>query len=89
MVYIGTDARKGLQMIKQSCETCNTYDQKSRRFKFTTQDDKYFNYTFYADIFYLECRPILHVADEATNFQTLKKLKDMTFESLWRSLPMG
>lgn len=42
----------------------------------------------YADIFYIEERPILHIVDEATNFQSARWLSNMTSETLWKALCM-
>lgn len=45
-----------------------------------------FNHTIYADVFYIHGKNIIHVDDEATNFQPAKRLKEMTAENLWNTL---
>lgn len=39
-------------------------------------------------LFYMDGKPILHVVDEATNFQVAKRLSDMSYETLWTALRM-
>lgn len=72
--------------IMRTCVACQTYAQKPRRFKFTLRDDKDFNHTVYADIFYIDAKPILHVVDEATNYQAAQWLPTVSSQSLWRAL---
>lgn len=78
---IGPDKRWRLKMIEQSSDLCQIYVQKPRRFKFTLCYDKDFNHTVYDDIFYKYGKPIVHVVDEVTSFQSAKSLIDMTFET--------
>lgn len=85
---VGPETRKVLEKIERSCEPCQIYAQKPRRFKFTLREDKDFNHSIYADVFYIDGKPVLHVVDEATNFQAAKWLKDMQAETLWRALRM-
>lgn len=85
---IGPNTRRTLADIQRTCVPCQTYAQKPRRFKFTLQDDKDFNHTVYADIFYINSKPILHVVDEATYFQSTKWLAYMKAETLWKALRM-
>lgn len=51
-------------------------------------DDKDFNRTIYADINYIDKKPILHVVDKASNFQSAKWFKNMSSETLWKTLRM-
>lgn len=83
---IGPNTRKILSNIERTCGPCQTYAQRPRRFKFTLRDDKEFNHTIYADIFYIDKKPILHVVDEATYFQSAKWLENMEAETLWKAL---
>lgn len=85
---IGSGTRRILEAIEKHCDPCQRYAQKPRRFKFTLRDDKDFNHTVYVDIFYIESKPVLHVVDEATNFQAAKWLENMSSEALWRALRM-
>lgn len=85
---IGPDKKKFVAEIERTSVPCKTYEQKPRRFKFTLRNDKEFNNTVYADIFYIDKKPILHVADEATYLQSARCLKDMKVETLWMALRM-
>lgn len=85
---IDSDTRCTLSNIERTCERCQRYAQKPRRFKFTLREDKDFNHTVYADVFYIEGKPILHVVDEVTYFQSARWLKDMSAETLWTALRM-
>lgn len=59
----------------------STICQKLRRFKFTLRDDKKYNHTVYANIIYIDAKPILHFMDETT-FQSALWLPDMTSKTL-------
>lgn len=84
--HLGPETRKILKGIKRTCDPCQSYAQKPRRFKFTLRDDKDFNHTIYADIFYIEVKPVLHIVDEATYFQATRWLENVTSDTLWRAL---
>lgn len=83
---VNAATRKTLQQIEKSCGPCQEYAQRPRRFKFTLRDDVDFNHTVYADIFYIDGQPILHVVDEATRFQAARWLSRVTSESIWQAL---
>lgn len=85
---VGPDTRRTLNEIERTCIPCQTYAQKPRRFKFTLREDKDFNHTVYADVFYINSKPILHVVDEATHFQSARWLEDMKADTLWKALRM-
>lgn len=59
---------------------------KSRRFKFSLREDKFFNQIVFVDIFYIIKKPVLHVVEEATRYQAAWWLPNVTAESVWRSL---
>lgn len=83
---IGPETRRVLDIISRTCDACQVYTQKPRRFKFTLRDDVTFNHTIYADILYIENKPILHVVDKATRFQAAAWLMTVNAESLWIAL---
>lgn len=79
---IEPETRRILQGIERSCSPCQIYAQKPRQFKFNLRDVKDFNHTLYADISYIDNKPILHIVDKVTNFKSPRWLTDMTSESL-------
>lgn len=79
------ETRKILLDMMRRCVACQTYAQKPRRFKFTLQNDKEFNHTVYADVFYIDAKPILHIVNEATNYQAAQCLPTVSSRSLWRT----
>lgn len=81
-----TDTTRVLLSIERSCDLCQVYAQKPRRFNFALRNDKDFNHTVYADTFHIKDKPFLRVFDESTNFQSAKRLHDMFSETLWRPL---
>lgn len=83
---IGPYTRRTLEKIELHFDPCQTYTQKSRRFKLTLRDNKVSNHTICPDIFYIGGNAIFHVFDEATNFQSAKWLKVTTTETLWETL---
>lgn len=83
-----SNTRSILQNIVKSCTACQLYAQKPRRFKFTIRENKEFNHTVYVDIFYIDNHPILHVVDEATNYQAAKWLRRVNTESVWKALKL-
>lgn len=86
---IGPETRRIITKIERTCNACQTYAQKPRRFKFTLREGKNFNHMVYTDILYIVGKPILHVVDEATYFQALRWLEDMPSETLWTALCMN
>lgn len=85
---IGPDTKHVLEDIERKFDPCQTYPQKLRRFKFLLRDDKEFNHSIYADMFYIDGKSVPHVVDEAINFQSAKWLKYMTSNTLCRTLRM-
>lgn len=85
---VGPGTRRVLEKIEKSCEPCQIYPQRIRRFKFTLREDKDFNHAIYADVFYIDGKPVLQVVDEATIFKAAKWLNYMQSITLWRALRM-
>lgn len=74
---VSPETRQLLEKIEKSCNPCQIYAQKPRRFKFAMQEDKDFNHSLYADVFYIDQKPVLQMVGVAKNFQAEKWLKDM------------
>ena len=84
------DTRKTLEAIVRHCQACQLYAQKPHRFKFSLRDnDVDFNHSIYVDILYIDGRPMLHVVDEATNYQAARWLRSGTAEALWKALRLA
>lgn len=47
---ITAETRHALAKIERECRYCQTYTQRPRRFEYTFNEDKYFNYAIYAAI---------------------------------------
>lgn len=69
-----------LGKIEKTGVACQGYAQLSRRLKFTPRDGGHFNDNIYADIFYINGEPILHIVDEATRFQSARLLSSVLSE---------
>lgn len=85
-------------MLEQILESClktlkkyslsQIYVQKPSGFKIKLRDDKEFNHTVHADIFYIDAKHILHAVNKATRFQSAPLLPEVTSKTLWNALPM-
>jgi hypothetical protein len=85
--YDDKDHRGLLGKIADFCHQCQTHGKAPGRFKFTLKDDPVFNHTIMVDIMYLEGNmPVLHVVDEATNFQAARFLDNVSAEHTWDAL---
>jgi hypothetical protein len=83
--------KDALEHLTKYCEQCQKYGQAPRRFKFTITDDVDFNASVLLDIFWIpktQGKPVIHVLDEATNYQAGRFLKDMTSKHVWDSFRM-
>ena len=81
------DTRANLERITKHCSQCQIHGQKPRRFKFTLRkEDVDFNHIIYADICHIDDKPVLHVVDEATDYQAARWLTKMTAEAVWQAL---
>lgn len=75
-----------LEQIERFCHHCQKHAGPPRRFKFTLQDDKEFNYEVIVDVMYLNKKPVLHVVDAATAFQSGRFLPSMSAADVWEAL---
>ncbi len=75
-----------LKNLTKFCTFCQKYAKSSERFKFTLKNDVNFNYSVIVDVMYIENHLILHVVDDATNFQTAKWLQNITVKHTWKML---
>lgn len=57
---------------------CQKYRKSPGQFKFTLKKDVNFKYLILIDIMYIDGSPILYVIDEATIFQTVKWLNNIS-----------
>ena len=80
------ETHKALEAISRECEPCQRNAQAPRRFKFALHDEKEFNGTIYVDVLYIDSRPVLHVVDEATNFQAARWLPNVAADIIWQAL---
>jgi len=78
--------RNALVKLTKFCHYCQKYGKSPGRFKFKVTDDIDFNHTIIIDVFYIEGKPVLHIIDEATAFQSAGFLRDMTANTTWETL---
>ena len=59
-----------------------------QRFHFRLYDNKtfVFNYMIIVDIFFLESKPIFYIVDEATQYQSVRFLRNQSTEVIWDTL---
>ena len=55
-------------------------------FKFTLKNDYKFNWCIIVDVMYLDSKSVLYIVDEATVFQAVKFLKNMSIKTTWDAL---
>lgn len=67
LFYVDPETRRIIEDIERRWDSCQTYEQKPRRFKFALRDYKDFNHSIHANIFYINGVPIFHDVDESTN----------------------
>ena len=72
-----------LEHLTKYCHHCQKHGRSPGRFQFTLQDDVEFNYSIIVDIMYISGNPLLHVVDEATQFQTGKWLQNISAKHTW------
>ena len=75
------DIRVLCHLIKY-CDQCQKHDRALDRFSFIIKDDANFNFNVIVNILYITSKPVLHVIDEATRFQTSRWLKDINARHL-------
>lgn len=79
-----------LEEIRKSCKTCSELGRKPRRFKLTVgHEDSQFNHTVAIDVMYLSGKPVLHLLDEATHFQSAVFLKNQKSSTIWTAILTG
>lgn len=84
----GSETHKALENIERACARCLAYTQKLQRFKFTLRDNTDFSHTLYANMFHIEEKPILPEVDGGTYCHSARSLLDMSFQTVWKALPM-
>ncbi len=75
-----------LKKLTKFCTFCQKYAKFSERFKFILKDDVNFNYSMIVNVMYIEKSSILHVVDEATRFQAIKWLQNISAKHTWKML---
>lgn len=76
-----------LEHLTKYCKRCQMHEKSPGRFNFIIKnEDIEFNYSVLMDILYITGKPILHVVDEATRFQTRRWLKDISARHVWDQL---
>lgn len=74
------------QHLSKYCMHCQEHGKSSRRFSFTIKDDIEFNYNVIVNILYIQGKPVLHLIDKATRFQTGRWLKNISTKHVWDQL---
>lgn len=80
------DKSTTFETIERHSASFQRYAQAPRRFKFNLKDNFDFNHNFYADVFYIHKRSIVHVVDEATYYQATTSLLSMNAVHMWNTL---
>lgn len=76
-----------LRKITNFCNQCQLHSRSPGRFRFNIKDDFESNSEKIVDIMYLDDnRPVLHVIDTATAFQSARFLKSIDAKSTWDAL---
>jgi hypothetical protein len=84
---MNTDVRQSIEALSKECQVCLRTRMAPRRFKLTMgMDDVQFNHIVAVDVMYLDGKPVLHIVDEATHFQTAAFLTKVTAEETWNVL---
>ena len=79
-------SKETLEYITKYCTHCQRYGKSPGRFKFHLRDDTQFNHTIFVDILYIQSKPILHVVDEGTRYQTGRWLRNIGAKHTWDTL---
>ena len=76
---------EAISQLTKACITCATNAAKPRRFKLTIgTEDLRFNHIVAADIMFLNHKPVLHVVDEATHYQSAAFLHKQKSNDVWK-----
>lgn len=79
---VNANTRAMIEGTMGKCSPCQTYAQAPRGFKLALRKEKDTNNTVFFDNFYIDSKPILHVADEATRYQAARCLPKITAETV-------
>jgi hypothetical protein len=71
---------QALEAIERFCHHCQMNAKAPTRFRFTIRDDCEFNYRVIVDVMYLDSKPVLHIVDDTTTFQSGTSLKSLSAE---------
>lgn len=74
---VHTGTYETIRKIERACHSCQVNSQRPHRFKFPLREDKEFNLTVQVQVFYIKKKPVLHVVDEATNYQAASWLSNV------------
>lgn len=79
--------REYINQINKFCDHCQKHRGPPQRFKFKLQDDSaQFNHSIIVDVMYIDNHPVLHVVDEATNFQAARWLQNISSKHTWDAI---
>jgi len=80
---------QAIEYLTKYCHQCQMHGASPGRFRFTLRDkdeDIRFNYNIIVDIMYISGKPLLHVVDEATRYNSGRWLKDISAQHTWDAL---
>ena len=77
---------KALKHIQKFCHHCQIYSQSPSHFRFMVCDDVSFNHSIIIDIIYINGKPVLHIIDKATHFNTACWLENISVKAIWTAL---
>ena len=78
--------RHALQELSKYYHSYQKHGKSPGRFKFNLRDDLSFNQSIIVDIMYINGRPILHVVDEETRYQSGRFLTNISTKTTWDTL---
>ncbi|CRK29788.1 hypothetical protein BN1723_003653 [Verticillium longisporum] len=78
--------RDALELINRFCHHCQIKGKSPQRFKFALRSDIDFNYEILVDIMHLDGKPVLHVIDASTGFQSATFIPNFTARATWEAL---
>jgi hypothetical protein len=80
------DTHKSLKNIASRRDTSKTFIPKPYRFRVSLPDSIVFNDTLSIDLFWLECKALLHVIDLHTHFSAAGFLQRQSVYDVWTTL---
>ena len=78
--------RHALQELSKYCHSCQKHVKSPGRFKFNLRDDLSLDHSVIVDIMYINGRPVLHVVDEETRYQSGRFLANISAKTTWDTL---